>query len=98
MAKLSIAQGFTLFLALATLAIITLTSDPALHVLMISISGIATFATRSLPEMTTALFIFLAFLGIDVVPKEVVFSGFATNGFWLLLAGLWSGPQLPNQV
>jgi di/tricarboxylate transporter len=93
-AKLSIAQGFTLFLAFATLAIITLTSDPALHVLMISISGIATFATRSLPEMTTALFIFLAFLGIDVVPKEVVFSGFATNGFWLLLAGLVVGAAI----
>lgn len=94
--KLPASQGFASLIALAALVTLISTSDPSLRVLAISVAGITSFATRSLPEATTAILIFLAFLAIDVVPQEVIFSGFAASGFWLLVGGLVIGAAIAS--
>jgi di/tricarboxylate transporter len=83
-------------MTVAALAILLATSDPAWRVMAVSVAGITAFATRSLPEATIALFIFLAFLGLDVAPQEVIFSGFAASGFWLLVGGLVIGSAITS--
>ncbi|MFZ3581770.1 SLC13 family permease [Loktanella sp. DJP18] len=80
--------------ALAAVATVIATRDPALRVVAVSGAGIVAFATRSLPEAATALFIFLGFLAIDAAPQSVVFSGFASSGFWLLVGGLVIGSAI----
>lgn len=56
--------------------------------------AILCFATRLLPEVLTALLCFLAFLALGAAPPEVIFSGFATGGFWLLFSGLIIGAAI----
>jgi len=80
---------------LAGVTILT-TSDMSLHVLAISVLGILAFATRVLPEATIAISIFLAFLAIGAAPQEVIFSGFAASGFWLLVGGLVLGSAITS--
>lgn len=80
--------------ALLALGTIMVTSDPALRVLAIACAGIASFATRSLPDTVTALAIFLAFIAIDAAPHATIFSGFASSGFWLLVGGLVIGSAI----
>ena len=80
--------------ALLALDTIIVTSDPALRVLAIACAGIASFATRSLPDTVTALAIFLAFIAIDAAPQATIFSGFASSGFWLLVGGLIIGSAI----
>lgn len=92
--RLSAAQGLAACVALAALVTIFATSNPAIQVLAISVAGITGFATRSLPEATTAILIFLAFLAIGAAPQEVIFSGFAASGFWLLVGGLVMGAAI----
>ena len=88
--------GHLLALAVALGAVLTalVTPDPGLRVLAVAAAGITAFATRSLPEAAIALFIFLAFLAIGAAPREVIFSGFATSGFWLLVGGLVMGAAI----
>lgn len=93
---LSLSQGVAAASALAAVLVILSTPNPSLQVLAIAVAGITCFGTRSLPEAATALFIFLAYLAVDVAPPEVVFSGFATSGFWLLVGGLVIGSAITS--
>ncbi|SEM89948.1 Di-and tricarboxylate transporter [Loktanella fryxellensis] len=88
--------GTVLCAAAGLLALLTClaTPDPALRVLAIACAGIGAFATRTLPEVVTALAIFLAFLAGGVAPEGVIFSGFASSGFWLLVGGLVIGSAI----
>ena len=83
---------------LAGVAVIAMAlSEPAdvlLRVGAISALAVALFATRLLPEVVTALGTFLAFIAIGAAPNEVIFSGFASSGFWLLVAGLVIGTAI----
>ena len=90
------AQSFTVCVAVLALGTVLVTPDISLQVLAISVAGISAFATRSLPEASIAILIFLAFLGIGAAPQEVIFSGFATNGFWLLVGGLIIGAAITS--
>ena len=74
-------------------AVLALTEPPQIvpRVAVVSALAILGFATRLVPELITALLCFLAFLALDAAPAEVIFSGFATGGFWLLFAGLILG-------
>ena len=56
--------------------------------------AILCFATRVLPEILTVLLCFLAFLALGAAPPEVIFSGFATGGFWLQFSGLIIGAAI----
>jgi di/tricarboxylate transporter len=94
--KLTTVQTFSALVCLVAAIVVVSTSDASLHVLAISVAGITLFATRSLPEATTALIIFLAFLAIGVTPPEVIFSGFAASGFWLLVGGLVIGTAITS--
>jgi len=60
-----------------------------------TIGGLAiiAFATRALPEIITAFLCFLALLSLGAAP-EVIFSGFAASGLWLLVAGLIIGAAI----
>ena len=57
-------------------------------------AAITLFSTRAIPEIVTAFGIFLAALALAVVPREVVFSGFMSGGFWLLVAGIILGAAI----
>lgn len=57
-------------------------------------AAIALFSTRAVPEIVTAFGIFLAALALGVVPQEVVFSGFVSGGFWLLVSGIILGAAI----
>ena len=95
-ANLTLVQSFASIVCLIAFMVVLSTSNTSLHVLSISVAGITLFATRSLPEVTTALLIFLAFLAIDVAPVTTIFSGFATGGFWLLVGGLVIGTAITS--
>jgi len=82
-----------IFVAMACVA---LGDDVILGVAGISAASIVLFATRALPEVVTAAATFLAFLAISAAPNEVIFSGFATGGFWLLLSGLIIGTAIAS--
>lgn len=71
-------------------------ADPMVQVAGISAASISLFATRALPEVVTAAATFLAFLAIAAAPNEVIFSGFATGGFWLLFSGLVIGAAITS--
>ena len=94
--NLTVVPSFASIVCLTAFIVVLSTSNTSLHVLSISAAGITLFATRSLPEATTALLIFLAFLAIDVAPVETIFSGFATGGFWLLVGGLVIGTAITS--
>jgi di/tricarboxylate transporter len=91
MIRLSAAQGLAAIVTLAAVVTILATPDLSWRVMAISSAAITAFATRSLPEAVTALCVFLAFLAINAAPQEVIFSGFAASGFWLLVGGLVIG-------
>ena len=75
----------------AALAVVLSTPDMVLQVAAISITAVVFFALRVVPEALTSLWSILAFLAIGAAPKEVIFSGFSTGGFWLLFSGLIIG-------
>ena len=81
-------------LALAGVILTTGADDTLLRVSAISGLAVALFATRLLPEVVTALGTFLAFIAIGAASNAVIFSGFATSGFWLLFAGLIIGTAI----
>ena len=65
--------------------------ENVLHVAAIAGLAIVFFATRVVPETLTSIWCFLAFIALGVAPPDVIFSGFATGGFWLLFSGLIIG-------
>lgn len=87
-----IVWGFALIYVVVMLA--TGPADVLVRVAAISALSVSLFATRLLPEVVTAIGTFLSFLAIAAAPNEVVFSGFASSGFWLLLAGLIIGTAI----
>ncbi len=86
----------SLLAAVISLAIALSGSENPLpyQVAAVSLLAITLFATRVIPETTITLFTFLAFLGLAAAPPEVIFSGFATGGFWLLFSGLLIGTAI----
>jgi di/tricarboxylate transporter len=59
-------------------------------------AAITLFATRAVPEIVAAFGIFLLALGLGIVPREVVFSGFMSGGFWLLVSGIILGAAITS--
>ncbi len=59
-------------------------------------AAITLFATRAIPEIVTAFGIFLTALALGIVPREVVFSGFMSSGFWLLVSGITLGAAITS--
>lgn len=53
--------------------------------------AISLFATQALPEHVTAFLIFFLAMVLGIAPANVVFSGFATGGVWLLFSGIIIG-------
>lgn len=58
----------------------------------LGIAALSLFATRAVPEIVTAFAIFLA--ALFFVPREAVFSGFMSGGFWLLVSGITLGAAI----
>lgn len=54
-------------------------------------AALTLFATRAVPEIVTAFGIFLFALALGVIPRDLVFSGFMSSGFWLLVSGIILG-------
>lgn len=59
-------------------------------------AALTLFATRIVPEIVTAFGIFLFALALGIVPREVVFSGFLSTGFWLLVSGIILGVAISS--
>lgn len=55
---------------------------------------IGLWATARLPEYLVALLFFAAALILRVAPVDVVFSGFASSAFWLVLSGFVLGTAI----
>ena len=55
---------------------------------------IALWAFSRLPEYLTALLFFGGAMALAAAPREVVFSGFASAAFWLVLSGYVLGLAL----
>ncbi|MGI9402435.1 MAG: SLC13 family permease [Rhizobiaceae bacterium] len=93
---LSPAMIFTMLAAILSLLIAVNGGENALsyQVAAVSLMAITLFATRVIPETAVSLFTFLAFLALAAAPPEVIFSGFATSGFWLLFSGLLIGTAI----
>ncbi|MEO0829394.1 MAG: SLC13 family permease, partial [Pseudomonadota bacterium] len=62
----------------------------------IGCAALTLFATRAVPEIVTAFGIFLAGLALGVIPREGVFSGFMSGGFWLLVSGIILGAAITS--
>jgi di/tricarboxylate transporter len=94
--KITVSRVVVWCLAGLSVIVMALTepSDVLVRVGAISALAVALFATRLLPEVVTALGCFLAFIAIGAAPNEVIFSGFASSGFWLLFAGLVIGTAI----
>lgn len=94
--KIPVAKGIVWALAVIAAGVMVTTGadDILLRVSAISALAVGLFATRLLPEVVTALGCFLAFLAIGAAPNDVIFSGFASSGFWLLFAGLIIGTAI----
>lgn len=60
----------------------------------IGCAALTLFATRAVPEIVTAFAIFLAALALAVIPRETIFSGFLSGGFWLLVSGIILGAAI----
>jgi len=59
-------------------------------------AAITLFAARAVPEIVTAFGIFLAALALGIAPREAVFSGFMSGGFWLLVSGIILGAAITS--
>lgn len=91
-----IGPTIALVAALGAAVVVAVSGDVIVRVLALSVAGITLMATRVLPDIATAVLIFLAFLGLRVAAPEVVFSGFMTGGFWLLIGGLIMGTAIAS--
>lgn len=63
----------------------------AAHALALGVFGVGLWATGALPEYVTAMAFFLLAMLFKVAPADVVFSGFHSTAFWLVLGGLVAG-------
>lgn len=95
-AHVTVARGvvWALVAILVLVMVFTGPADVPVRVFAISALSISLFAARLLPEVVTALGTFLAFIAIAAAPNAVIFSGFASGGFWLLFAGLIIGTAI----
>ena len=57
---------------------------------------IGLWASARLPEYLTALLFFAAAMVLGLAPPAVIFSGFASSGFWLVLSGYVLGIAIRN--
>ena len=93
----SFARGTTAAAAVAAVGAVLLMTGPEQavpRVAAVCALAVLSFALRLLPEAVTGLLCFLAFLALGAAPAEVIFSGFATGGFWLLFSGLIIGTAI----
>ena len=58
---------------------------------VLSAATVALWATAWLPEYLVALLFFAAAMVLHVAPAELVFSGFLSSAFWLVLSGFVLG-------
>jgi di/tricarboxylate transporter len=61
---------------------------------ILTAATIALWATARLPEYLTALLFFAAAMVLHAAPPEVVFSGFMSSAFWLVLSGFVLGVSI----
>ncbi|MFC0229433.1 SLC13 family permease [Serratia aquatilis] len=61
---------------------------------LITLIVIALWATSRLPEYLVALLFFAAVMVLQLAPASVVFSGFASSAFWLVLSGFVLGTAI----
>lgn len=83
--------GVALGVALALYGLTAGEDAPLWQAAGIGCAALTLFATRAVPEVVAAFGIFLAALALGVVPRELVFSGFMSSGFWLLVSGIILG-------
>lgn len=57
---------------------------------------IALWATAKLPEYFVALLFFAAAMVLHLAPADVIFSGFSSSAFWLVLSGFVLGCAIRN--
>ncbi len=57
----------------------------------LTLGAVALWATGRLPDILVALGFFALAMALGVAPAEVVFSGFASSAFWLVLGGFVLG-------
>jgi anion transporter len=60
----------------------------------IAAATVGLWATARLPEYLTALLFFAAAMMLHIAPAEVVFSGFSSSAFWLVLSGFVLGAAI----
>ena len=60
----------------------------------IGCGALTLFSTRAIPEIVTAFAIFLSALAVNTIPREEVFNGFMSSGFWLLVSGIILGAAI----
>ncbi|MGI9416449.1 MAG: SLC13 family permease [Geminicoccaceae bacterium] len=84
----------TVILCMVVTLALTTPDQMAFRVAAVCALAIVSFATRILSEVLTSLLCFLAFLALGAAPAEVIFSGFASGGFWLLFSGLIIGAAI----
>lgn len=66
--------------------------DPRLwHAGAVVLGGLGLWATGIIPEAVTAVAFFAASILLAVAPADVIFSGFASQAFWLVFGGLLMG-------
>ncbi len=61
---------------------------------LVTLVVIALWATSRLPEYLVALLFFAAVMVLQLAPPTVVFSGFASSAFWLVLSGFVLGTAI----
>ncbi|MHA7847754.1 SLC13 family permease [Serratia sp. D1N4] len=61
---------------------------------LVTLLVIALWATSRLPEYLVALLFFAAVMLLQLAPAGVVFSGFASSAFWLVLSGFVLGTAI----
>ncbi len=84
MLRLPIAFAVVILLCMGLTLALTTADQMALRVAVACALAIISFATRILSDVLTSLLCLLAFLALGAAPTEVIFSGFASGGFWLL--------------
>ena len=74
-----------------------LLSDPHLYASAALVAlTIGLWASARLPEYLTALLFFAAAMMLGLAPPAVIFSGFSSNAFWLVLSGYVLGLAIRN--
>ncbi len=82
----------TSFAALSLFAVGLATADGQLYAAAaLAVFAIGLYATGAIPAYVTAVWFFLLAVVGGVAPPEVVFSGFASMGFWMVFGGLLIG-------